>query len=264
MQVTQRLNRRFQDRLAERTRIAQDLHDTLLQGVISASMQLDVAQERVPENSPARPMLRRVLQLMRQVTEEGREALRGLRTNDSGITLEAMFKGLENESMHAPACEFAVHVEGEVRPLQSALLDEVYRIGREGYINAVAHARASRIEIVLDYGVRSFRLVVKDDGCGIDPSLLRHGRTGHWGLAGMRERAAAIRSALKIRTRSPGGTVVALTVPAAVAYTRNGSRQVQWRRRLFRQSTPAAKLHPISETDGDPGLLESCVLTIIR
>lgn len=77
-QVTDQLNRRFQDRLAERTRIAQDLHDTLLQGVISTSMQLDVAQDRIAEDSPAKPMLRRVLQLMRQVTEEGRLALRGL------------------------------------------------------------------------------------------------------------------------------------------------------------------------------------------
>src|SRR6202050_2431924 len=79
-QLTKRLNVRFQERLAERTRIAQELHDTLLQGVLSASMQLDVAEDQVPDNSPAKPLLRRVLQLMGQVTEEGRTALRGLRT----------------------------------------------------------------------------------------------------------------------------------------------------------------------------------------
>jgi ligand-binding sensor domain-containing protein/signal transduction histidine kinase len=234
MQVTEQLNKRFQDRLAERTRIAQDLHDTLLQGVISASMQLDVAQDRVPEDSPARPMLRRVLQLMRQVTEEGRQALRGLRTNDNGINLRALFEGLGKESNQASATQFTVQVVGHVRALQSPLLDEVYRIGREAYLNAAAHAQASRIEMILDYGIRTFRLVVKDDGRGIDTETLRNGRMGHWGLAGMRERAKAIGSVLKIRTRVPGGTHVELIVPAGIGYTRASSRQVRWHRRPWR------------------------------
>jgi signal transduction histidine kinase len=227
MQVTEQLNRRFQDRLVERTRIAQDLHDTLLQGVISASMQLDVAQDRVPEDSPARPMLRRVLQLMRQVTEEGRQALRGLRTNDNGIDLPALFKGLGEEPNHASAAQFTVQTVGQVRALQSPLLDEVYRIGREAYFNAAAHAQASRIEMILDYGKRTFRLMVKDDGRGIDTEILSNGRLGHWGLAGMRERARAIGSVLKIRTRVPGGTNVELIVPGAIAYTRASSRPAQ-------------------------------------
>ncbi len=74
-QLTRQLNIRFQERLAERTRIAQELHDTLLQGFVSASMQLDVAEDQLPDNSPAKPALRRVLQLMSRVTEEGRNAL---------------------------------------------------------------------------------------------------------------------------------------------------------------------------------------------
>jgi ligand-binding sensor domain-containing protein/signal transduction histidine kinase len=228
IQVTEQLNKRYQDRLAERTRIAQDLHDTLLQGVISASMQLDVAQDRIPEDSPARPLLRRVLQLMRQVTEEGRAALRGLRAHDSSADLEAMFKGLGDESVHAPKAEFLVRVEGRVRPLQSALLDEVYRIGREAYINAAAHAQASRIEVILESGLRAFRLVVRDDGRGIDAAILRDGRSGHWGLPGMKERARAIGSVLKIRSRVPGGTEVELVIPAAIAYTRMNAGRILW------------------------------------
>ena len=235
MQVSEQLNRRFQDRLAERTRIAQDLHDTLLQGVISATMQLDVAQDRVEQDSPARPLLRRVLQMMRQVTDEGREALRGLRTHDNGVDLEAMFRRLSNETASAPAGRFSVRAEGRLRPLQSALLDDVYRIGREAYTNAAVHAQASRIEVVLEFGHRAFRLVVRDDGRGMAAEVLKSGRSGHWGLAGMRERARAIGSVLKIRSRVPGGTEVELVVPARIAYTRVNSRRKLWPWRRRRQ-----------------------------
>jgi len=81
--LTRQLNLRFQERLAERTRIAQELHDTLLQGFVSASMQLDVAEDQLPDDSPAKPLVKRVLQLMGRVTEEGRNALRGLRAADN-------------------------------------------------------------------------------------------------------------------------------------------------------------------------------------
>jgi signal transduction histidine kinase/streptogramin lyase len=244
-QVTEQLNRRFQDRLAERTRIAQDLHDTLLQGVISASMQLDVAQDRLSEDSPAKPMLGRVLQLMRQVTEEGREALRGLRTIDSSVSLEATFKRLANELVHTPASGYVIHVQGYPRPLQSAVLDEVYRIGREAYINAAAHAQAARIEITIEYGLRDFRLLVRDDGCGINAQILKDGRHGHWGLAGMRERAQAIGSVLKIRSRVPGGTDVELVVAAAIAYPRTVSHRIRWPwRPRAEYSEPQEKTRP--------------------
>lgn len=226
--VTERLNRRFQDRLAERTRIAQELHDTLLQGVISASMQLDLAQDRVPEDSPARPMLQHVLQLMRQVAIEGREALRGLRTTDSAANLEARFTRLVNELVTVSASEHLIHVQSEPRQLKTAVLDEIYRIGREAYINAAAHAQANRIELTIDYGLRTFRLLVRDNGCGIDAGILNNGREGHWGLAGMKERAEAIGSVLRIRTRTSGGTDVELLVPAVIAYSAAHSRRFKW------------------------------------
>ncbi|HET7286948.1 MAG TPA: histidine kinase dimerization/phosphoacceptor domain-containing protein, partial [Pyrinomonadaceae bacterium] len=90
--VRMQLNLLFEERLAERTRIAQDLHDTLLQGVVSASMQLHVANEQLTEDSPAKPIVGRVLDLMGQVMEEGRDAVRGLRsTHENGDNLEASF-----------------------------------------------------------------------------------------------------------------------------------------------------------------------------
>jgi signal transduction histidine kinase/ligand-binding sensor domain-containing protein len=227
-QVTGQLNRRFQDRLAERTRIAQDLHDTLLQGVISALMQLDVAQDDLPEDSPARAALARVLQRMRQVTKEGREALTGLRTIDSSVTLETAFQRMTNELVAPVTTEALVFHQGHPRALKRAFFDEVYRIGREAYINAVAHADATRIEITVDYGLRAFRLLVNDNGCGIDARILKNGREGHWGLTGMKERAEAIGSVLTIDTHTPGGTSVELRVPAAIAYSFASSRQILW------------------------------------
>ena len=228
-----RLNRRFQDRLAERTRIAQDLHDTLLQGVLSASLQLDIAQDHLAHDSPARPRLQRVLQLMRQVTEEGREALRGLRSFNSDIDLETAFARLPREAGFEPPPIYRVHVQGRPRQLMPAVRNEVYFIGREALLNAFAHAHSRNIDVTLEYGTRAFRLLVRDDGCGIEPRVLKNGRNGHWGLAGMRERAKAIGSVLKIQSRGSTGTDVELSVPAVIAFADLSARSsfLSWRRK---------------------------------
>jgi signal transduction histidine kinase len=135
---------------------------------------------------------------------------------------------LTNEFAPSPTSEYLVYVQGQPRPLNTALFDEVYRIGREAYINAIAHAVASRIEITVEYGLRGFRLLVRDNGRGIDAGILKNGREGHWGLAGMEERAKAIGSILTIRTHTPGGTDVELRIPAAIAYS-HAPRQIGWR-----------------------------------
>lgn len=236
MQVTAQLDQRFQDRLAERARIAQDLHDTLLQGVISASMQIDVVQDHLPDDSSAKPMLLRVLQLMRQVTEEGRQALRGLRTIDNSASLEVALNRMLSEWGSTRDLENIVTIQGHSRLLAPAVFDEVYRIGREAYKNAVAHSGAARIEITMRYGARAFLLSVTDDGCGIDAQTLDHGREGHWGLSGMRERAEAIGAVLKIRTDSVRGTSVEVNVPAARAYPSATPRtKKKWRCTIWRR-----------------------------
>jgi len=228
LHYNKRLNRRFQDRLAERTRIAQDLHDTLLQGVLSASLQLDIAQDHLPDDSPARPMLGRVLQLMRQVTEEGREALRSLRSFNSGTTIEAAFARPPHEAGLTPSSTYRVHVEGGPRQLMPAVGNEVFFIGREALLNAFNHAEARNIDVTIEYGSQAFRFLVHDDGCGIDPATLKNGRHGHWGLAGMRERAEAIGSVLTIQSRVSGGTDVELTVPAVIAFADLRVRDSWW------------------------------------
>ena len=218
-QLTQRLSVRFHDRLAERTLIAQELHDTLLQGVLSATLQLDVVEDRTPNDSPTKPLLRRVLELMAQVTEEGRNALRGLRTQESdSLSLETSLSRLSQEFANDEKVAYRVISQVASRPLRPIIRDEVYRIGREAVVNAFLHAQANNIEVEVEYANRLFRVLVRDDGRGIDPRVLDAGREGHWGLTGMRERSENIGASLRLKSRIGAGTEVELTVPGAVAY----------------------------------------------
>jgi ligand-binding sensor domain-containing protein/signal transduction histidine kinase len=228
--LTRQLNVRFEERLAERTRIAQDLHDTLLQGVISASMQLHVAVDRLPDDSTAKPPMGRVLQLMGQVIEEGRNAVRGLRFSHSdALDLEQAFSRIRREldiqTETGEQTGFRVIVEGRPRPLHPVIRDEVYRIGREALVNAFRHSRAKNIEVEVEYLAKRLRILVRDDGCGIAPQVLQSGREGHWGLPGMRERAERIGARLKLRSRVAAGTEVELSVPGYVAFQTQPSRK---------------------------------------
>jgi signal transduction histidine kinase/ligand-binding sensor domain-containing protein len=218
-QLTGQLNVRFEERLAERTRIAQDLHDTLLQGFLSASMQLHVAVEQLPDESPARPSLSRILELMGRVIEEGRNAVRGLRSSPSGsLELEQALARIQEEFATETHTGFYIIVEGKPRPLHPVLRDEVYRISREALVNAFRHSRAKKIEVQLEYGFTRLRVQVRDDGCGIDPEVLRAGREGHWGLPGMRERAERIGAKLHVWSSATAGTEVELSVPSHIAF----------------------------------------------
>src|SRR5262249_32876158 len=197
--LTSQLNARFEERLAERTRIAQELHDTLLQGVLSASMQLHVASDRVGTDSPAKPLLNRVLQLMGLVVEDGRNAIQGLRVSKDGAQdLDQAFSRLPQELVIQSQTDFRVVVEGTSRLLHPVIRDEVYRIGREAVANAFRHSGARTILVELEFGAHELRVLVSDDGCGIDPHVLRSGRKGHWGLSGMRERSEKIGAKLKV------------------------------------------------------------------
>ncbi len=217
--VASQLNLRFEERLTERTRIAQELHDTLLQGFVSASMQLHVAVDRLPADSAARGPLAHVLDLMSRVIEEGRTAVRGLRSPASAPhDLEQAFAGVQQDFASGEQTAFRVVAEGRRRPLNPVIRDEVYRVGREALANAVRHAGAKNIELELEYGSSSLRLMVRDDGRGIDPGVVRSGSDGHWGLPGMRERAERIGARFKVSTRAGAGTEVELTVPGHVAF----------------------------------------------
>jgi ligand-binding sensor domain-containing protein/signal transduction histidine kinase len=242
-QLTKRLNVGFQERLAERTRIAQELHDTLLQGVLSASLQLDVAEDQLPEDSPTKPLLKRVLQLMSSVTEEGRNALRGLRTTESGNqSLETAFSRLRQEFPLDDKTDFRVIADSVTRPLRPLIRDEVYRIGREALLNAFMHAHANRIEVEVEYASRHLKVLVRDDGRGIDPQVLHSGREGHWGLIGIRERSERIGANLRLRSRIGAGTEIDLTVPGTIAFEKGSNGPMsQWFRWLSRDRPRTAK-----------------------
>jgi signal transduction histidine kinase len=233
-QMTEKLNLRFEERLAERTRIAQELHDTLLQGFVSASMQLHVANDQVSNESAAKPTINRVLDLMGRVIEEGRNAVRGLRTPGGGSDdLEQSFYRAEQELSISGSSEFRVIVEGRPRPLHPIVRDEVHRLGREALMNAFHHASARHIEVELEYAAHHLRMLVRDDGVGIDPDVLQSGRQGHWGLSGMRERAERMGARLRLWSRAGAGTEVELSVPGHVAFVApspspGGRRRGRW------------------------------------
>ncbi|MGD0442803.1 MAG: two-component regulator propeller domain-containing protein [Edaphobacter sp.] len=245
-QLTKRLNVGFQERLAERTRIAQELHDTLLQGVLSASLQLDIAEDQLPEGSPTKPLLKRVLQLMSTVTEEGRNALRGLRTTEAdNQNLETAFSRLRQEFSLDHQTDFRVVrviVDGVTHPLRPMIRDEIYRIGREALLNAFMHAHANRIEVEVEYASRHLRVSVRDDGRGIDPQVLHSGREGHWGLVGIRERSKRIGANLRLRSRIGAGTEVDLTVPGTIAFEKSSNGRIsRWFRWFSRERLETRK-----------------------
>jgi signal transduction histidine kinase len=223
-QVARQLNIRFEERLAERTRIAQELHDTLLQGFVSASMQLHVAAGRLPADSSAKSSLGRVVELMGRVIEEGRNAVRSLRSSSSeSLDLKQAFSGVADEFGSDGQPAYRVIVEGRLRPLNPMIRDDVYRIGREALVNAFRHSNAKAIEIELRYGSSELRMLVRDNGCGIDSQIQKSGREGHWGLPGMRERAERIGARFKVWSSASAGTEIELSVPGLVAFARERS-----------------------------------------
>jgi signal transduction histidine kinase len=240
-QMTRRLSMRFEERLAERTRIAQELHDTLLQGFLSASMQLNVAVDQLPPDTASKPALTRVNQLMNEVIEEARNAVRGLRSPISGaLDLERAFSDIRRE-MNYPDAGFRVIVEGLAQPLHPVLRDEIFRIGREAIVNAFRHSQARSIEVELEYTAAKLRVLVRDDGRGIDAETLESGREGHWGLIVMRERAERIGAQLRLWSKVSAGTEVELSVPGSVAFgievSRDPARWLPWKRLARKWST---------------------------
>jgi signal transduction histidine kinase len=210
---------RRDERLAERMRIAHALHDTVLQTSLSAFLQLHVAMDQLPPNSPTKLQLRKVLELMERAAEEFRRAVRGLRSSEGeSDDLEQSFLRIPEELGTQEQNVFRILVLGLPRRLNPTVGDEIYHIGREALMNALRHSRARRVEVELEYAAERFRLVVRDDGCGIGPEVLRSGREGHWGLSGMHERAQKIGGTLRTWSRAEAGTEIELSVPNSIAF----------------------------------------------
>jgi signal transduction histidine kinase len=219
------LELRLEERVSERTRIARELHDTLLQSFVGVLMQFDTVMRLIPDRpAEAQRVLGRAIHQAREAITEGRDAVRGLRSSivisdDVARAISTIGERMAAEQTSRNSSDFLVHVEGTPRNLPPLVRDEVYRIAGEALRNAFRHAHARRIEVDIHYDKRRFRLRVRDDGEGIDPHVLGEGgRAGHHGLPGLHERAKLVGGKLAIWSELDSGTEIELSIPGSVAF----------------------------------------------
>ena len=231
-QIAQQFEVRLEERVSERTRLARELHDTLLQSFQGLIFRLQAVDDLLAAGK-AKDLLEKSLERADQAIAEGRSTVYELRssattTNDLAEAIRALGEELSTDESAA----FQVLVEGSSRYLHPIVRDEIYRITCEGLRNAFSHARASQIETELTYGERAFQLRIRDDGEGIPADILEEGRPGHYGLPGMRERARQIGGKLAIWSRAGAGTEIELGIPSSIAYGASPGRSLF---RLFRR-----------------------------
>jgi len=210
-------------RVGERTRIARDLHDTLLQSFHGLLLRFQTVSQLLPEHSDAKEKLDSAIEQAAAAITEGRDAVQALRDstvegNDLALAISTLGEEIEPDpNGHRPA--FHVAVGGESRDLRPIVRDEIYKLTAEALRNAFRHAHAQRVEVEIRYDKEQFRLRVRDDGKGFDAAALaRQGSEGHFGAHGMRERATLIGGKLTVWSEVDAGTEVELCVPASKAY----------------------------------------------
>ena len=225
--VTSQLRGRMYERLAERERIARELHDTFFQGIQGLLLRFHTATSQLPKDEPARRLFEDTLKQSDKVMLEGRELVLDLRATVSEPTdLPTALANFGEEMRKAGPCDFKVVVNGSGRPLHPVVFEELFKIGKEALSNAFQHSAAHSIEAELNYERSELRLRIRDDGRGIDSAILRQGhRDGHFGMPGMRERARKIGAHLDVWSRAGAGTEVELRIAAGLAYVSepNGS-----------------------------------------
>ena len=226
-QLAHQFNMRLEERVGDRTRIARDLHDTLLQSFQGLLLRFQATLNLLPERPvEARNLLEDAVDHASRAITEGRDAITGLRMstvekNDLAQAIRTIGEELACSGNNQWFPKFEVVVEGSSRNLHPILRDEVYRLATEGLRNAFKHSAARTVEVEIHYDEKNFRLRIRDDGKGIDNEVLRgQGREGHYGLHGMRERAKLVGGKLTIWTELDSGTEIELVIPGAKAYAR--------------------------------------------
>jgi signal transduction histidine kinase/ligand-binding sensor domain-containing protein len=245
--ITRQFNARLEGRVSERTRIARDLHDTLLQSFQGLLLRFQTAYALFDTRpTDAKDVLGSSIDQTAQAITEGREAVHALRsstveTNDLAQDITTLGEQLAAEASSASSVGFNVGAEGTPRNLHPIVRDEIYRIASEALRNAFRHAEAQRIEVEFRYDEQQLRLRVRDDGKGIDATFLTgEGHAGHFGLHGMRERAKLIGGKLTVWTAAESGTEIELIVPAARAYV--ASSRGSWFSEKFSRKSAQSKL----------------------
>ncbi|HVO60101.1 MAG TPA: triple tyrosine motif-containing protein [Terriglobales bacterium] len=213
-------------RVGERTRIARELHDTLLQKFQGILPRLQAVIYKLPDGAvDARKTLQAAVDQASQAITEGRDSVQGLRMstlekNDLALAIRTLGEEL-SLTANQTSPRFEVVVEGTSRSLHPLLRDEIYRVAAEALRNAFRHAQAHQIEVEIGYGEKTFTLHVRDDGRGIDRHVLSgDGRAGHFGLHGMRERANLVGGKLEIWSAVASGTEIELSIPSSKAYAK--------------------------------------------
>ncbi len=223
-QLQRQFNAGIEVRVNERTRIARELHDTLLQSFHGLMFQFQAARNVLPQRpQEAIQTLDSAINATEQAIAESRDAIHELRTDparDAELTESLRVAAQELANSAQPGFStptFKLTLEGERKTLPPLLQDEIYRIAREVLRNAYQHANADRIEAEIRYEDQALRLRIRDNGKGIDLKILKEGgSSGHWGLRGVRERAQRIGAQLDFWSEVGAGTEVQLNVPAAV------------------------------------------------
>jgi len=219
-QISAAISARFDDRLAERTRLAREFHDTLLQTIQGSKMVADNALEESPNLPSMRHAMERLSDWLGQATQEGRAALNSLRasTTETNDLAESFRRALEDCRMQGFP-ETVFEVDGNATDMHPIVRDEIYRIGYEAIRNACQHSKASLLQVKLTYSA-DLLLSISDNGAGMAPDVLTGGKEGHFGLQGMRERASRIGSDLNIASSEAFGTRIDLKVPGHLIFNR--------------------------------------------
>lgn len=231
-QVAGQIRKSMYDRVAERERIARDLHDTFFQSIQGLLLRFNTATSKLPSSEPTKQVLEDTLKQSDQVMLEGRRLVMDLRAptlqQQADLAVVLAEHGKRMQADYGSAIEVAV--QGDMRLLHPLVCDEILNIGKEALSNAFRHSGGRSIEAELNYEPKEFRMSIRDDGSGIDPKVLEQGhRDGHWGLPGMRERAKAIGGQLDIWSRAGSGTEIQLRLAADIAYAaeeREGMRSI--------------------------------------
>jgi signal transduction histidine kinase len=212
-----RVQSRFALLIAERSRIAREMHDTLDQGFTAISLQLDLCARMADAELRPEGVLRRRLDLTKDLLEfarsEARRSISDLRSEalDQGDLVTALSKVAEQFRV-GPDLEIGVSVSGRPRPLPGAIENNLLRICQEAVTNAVRHGHARRVEIALAFAPDGVCLAVKDAGTGFDPRTAPSERDGHFGLMGMRERVKKLGGRLQLETEPGRGTEVRVDI----------------------------------------------------
>ena len=239
--IKRQFNIRLEERVGERVRIARELHDTLLQTVQGLMLRLQVVDEMLPPGK-AKEELEETLEVGDQAIIEGRNTVGDLRKPLATNDLARSVRTLGDELASGNSAAFRLVVEGPARELHPIVRDELYRIAREALRNAFAHAKAKHIEAEITYEDRLLRLRIRDDGEGIPTEILEEGRSGHFGLGGMRERAKQIGSKLTIWSGAGAGSEIEVSVAGSVAYSKPPARSGFWRSRKHFWGSPKKKV----------------------